>query len=373
VDRVVAHATLGVSADATPEDIRAAYRRRAFETHPDRSAGSTAEFQAVAEAYRVLTDPGGDAQGTGQASGPGASSRVPSSDAAKVLFEYLSDLASEMILNGAAPDAIVSFLAREGCPESVARALERDLRTRVGPAASEASRTPPSPEHADHQHTVVGGEDAPGAPAPCPIQPGVTPFARWMLLALAPAAAVTFALVAWRGTSTVSASEPPREIAPPPAAPAPPIPAAQPAAPEAPSQASQAPAPPARSSSAPRVRSTQGQRQQQKKQLARVDAGKSLGAMSAELDAERNTLEADRRRLAAEAEELRLEKQRIELAALTAGADPAAAASLRRRESAYGARLGAARRTEAALEHRTRDLNARIAAYNDRVRAARQR
>ncbi len=56
MDDAVAYAILGVSAEATPEEIRTAYRRRAFDTHPDRAVGSTAAFQAVAEAYRILSD-----------------------------------------------------------------------------------------------------------------------------------------------------------------------------------------------------------------------------------------------------------------------------------------------------------------------------
>lgn len=45
--------TLGIPADADKAAIRAAYRRRAKQTHPD-SGGSAAEFQAVELAHRVL-------------------------------------------------------------------------------------------------------------------------------------------------------------------------------------------------------------------------------------------------------------------------------------------------------------------------------
>lgn len=48
---------LGVSAGATDEEIRAAWRRRAFDTHPDRGGGGGA-FRRVQEAYDVLRDPG---------------------------------------------------------------------------------------------------------------------------------------------------------------------------------------------------------------------------------------------------------------------------------------------------------------------------
>lgn len=50
---------LGVSPDATPEEIKEAYRKRAFETHPDRRGkGDTHEaFVEVRAAYEVLSDP----------------------------------------------------------------------------------------------------------------------------------------------------------------------------------------------------------------------------------------------------------------------------------------------------------------------------
>jgi curved DNA-binding protein len=48
--------TLGVERNATPEDIKKAYRKMAAKHHPDRG-GDTAEFQKVEEAYRHLTDP----------------------------------------------------------------------------------------------------------------------------------------------------------------------------------------------------------------------------------------------------------------------------------------------------------------------------
>ena len=51
---------LGVQANASFEEIKAAYRRRAKETHPDLHGGSheyTSRFCEVTDAYAILSDP----------------------------------------------------------------------------------------------------------------------------------------------------------------------------------------------------------------------------------------------------------------------------------------------------------------------------
>src|SRR5882757_2611598 len=50
---------LGVSRDASPEDIRRAYRALARKHHPDvsKEAGADDRFKQIAEAYEVLRDP----------------------------------------------------------------------------------------------------------------------------------------------------------------------------------------------------------------------------------------------------------------------------------------------------------------------------
>ena len=48
---------LGLPADASREDVKNAFRRRALELHPDRSGMDSGPFQDVQEAYSVLADP----------------------------------------------------------------------------------------------------------------------------------------------------------------------------------------------------------------------------------------------------------------------------------------------------------------------------
>ncbi len=54
------YTVLGIDRDASSEEIRRAYRKRALELHPDRNGGSRAAeeaFKELTEAYAVLGDP----------------------------------------------------------------------------------------------------------------------------------------------------------------------------------------------------------------------------------------------------------------------------------------------------------------------------
>ena len=76
------YAELGVSSDASADEIKKAYRKLARENHPDANPGNTqaeSKFKAVSEAYGVLSDPEKRKQyddarklfGSGFGSGPG--------------------------------------------------------------------------------------------------------------------------------------------------------------------------------------------------------------------------------------------------------------------------------------------------------------
>ena len=47
---------LGVSENASPDEIKKAYRKLASKHHPDKG-GDTLQFQNIEEAYRILSDP----------------------------------------------------------------------------------------------------------------------------------------------------------------------------------------------------------------------------------------------------------------------------------------------------------------------------
>jgi len=62
--------TLGVAKNATPDEIKKAYRKLASQHHPDKG-GDTATFQKIEEAYRILSDPKSKEQYDNPMPGPG--------------------------------------------------------------------------------------------------------------------------------------------------------------------------------------------------------------------------------------------------------------------------------------------------------------
>lgn len=48
---------LGLNIDATPQDIRYAYKRQALRFHPDKQEGDDMKFKRVNQAYQILIDP----------------------------------------------------------------------------------------------------------------------------------------------------------------------------------------------------------------------------------------------------------------------------------------------------------------------------
>lgn len=49
--------TLGIKKDASADEIKKAFRRKAIELHPDKQGGDEAKFKEINEAYEVLKDP----------------------------------------------------------------------------------------------------------------------------------------------------------------------------------------------------------------------------------------------------------------------------------------------------------------------------
>ncbi len=77
--RVDPYAELGVSRDASSEEIRRAYRQVARRHHPDinRDPGGPERFAAAARAYEILSDPAARARYDNRFPGPVAARRSP--------------------------------------------------------------------------------------------------------------------------------------------------------------------------------------------------------------------------------------------------------------------------------------------------------
>ena len=86
------YAILGVSREASQEEIKKAYRKLALKTHPDRG-GDEEEFKAISEAYDVLSDPEKKraydqfgADGLGGGGGPGGGGVINNTQAAQQIL-----------------------------------------------------------------------------------------------------------------------------------------------------------------------------------------------------------------------------------------------------------------------------------------------
>lgn len=152
--------TLGVARTASAEDIKAAFRDRAKELHPDHGgAADEARFQQVLEAYNTLRDPQlrlrYDAEGlaSGRDGGLGWEPQAPASGDAEPAARWQRRLRAARALvtaHGTAPLAVALalslVLALVGWQRAGQRAAEiEDLTRRLDSASAPA----PAPRAAD--------------------------------------------------------------------------------------------------------------------------------------------------------------------------------------------------------------------------------
>lgn len=81
--------TLGVKPDATPEEIKAAKRKKASEHHPDKPGGDGQEMAKINRAYEVLADPQRRAQY--DETGSDAPPASPNDKARELLLKMMAD------------------------------------------------------------------------------------------------------------------------------------------------------------------------------------------------------------------------------------------------------------------------------------------
>jgi curved DNA-binding protein CbpA len=116
------YATLGVSSNATEDEITAAYRREAQKAHPDREGGSVERMTDINMAYKILGDPAMRAEfdRTG-----GVAPKNALLDKAR---EHLVGMVKTLI-RGSAPTANLIELLRDGIAKQRLGCQESRFRT----------------------------------------------------------------------------------------------------------------------------------------------------------------------------------------------------------------------------------------------------
>ncbi len=109
--------TLGLKHRATAADVRQAFRRLAFETHPDRHAGQDDAFARIREAYEILRD--GDGAATAAPARPTLEPRV--SDVSDAMRAACRALLEEGTAALEGPEALGSGAARDHVPHAIRR------------------------------------------------------------------------------------------------------------------------------------------------------------------------------------------------------------------------------------------------------------
>lgn len=81
--------TLGVARNATPDEIKQAYRREAGKAHPDREGGSGERMASVNRAYHCLSDP--DRRATYDRTGNDNGGNSVGDEAVKMVLQLFAD------------------------------------------------------------------------------------------------------------------------------------------------------------------------------------------------------------------------------------------------------------------------------------------
>lgn len=117
---------LGVSNDASPDDIKKAFRRLAHQYHPDKKQGDEQKFKEVNEAYQILSNPQKRQQYDYGQAGGGFSSNYDFNDFAFNFgtFFNLNDLFRDFFRRGySQPQEVISI----SIPISLEQALRGDV------------------------------------------------------------------------------------------------------------------------------------------------------------------------------------------------------------------------------------------------------
>lgn len=176
---------LGISPDATAEEIKSAYRRQAMRWHPDRNPenkdAAEQRFKDIGYAYSILSDPDKRRaydEKLEQKQRHEEQDDFSSENAFSLFIAAILDVAFEMALDGRDPISIYQHLVAQGCPEAIAKTVAQR-------AYSMANKSPSSNEKAKG----FSSRKNPGAPPLDPDNstnqpdksnlPRVSPARRW--------------------------------------------------------------------------------------------------------------------------------------------------------------------------------------------------
>ena len=132
------YAILGVSRNATQEEIKRAYRKKAIQYHPDRNPGdkeAEEKFKEAAEAYEILGDPEKRARydqfGSAAFEGPGAGGQYHHFDDLEDIFRHFGDIFGDFFGGGFGDFGGRTGQRGYGSNSRVRQIKGRDLRIRL--------------------------------------------------------------------------------------------------------------------------------------------------------------------------------------------------------------------------------------------------
>lgn len=120
---------LGVDKEATEQDIKKAYRKKAVKNHPDKG-GSSDEFSKIAFAYKVLSDP----NERKKYDDTGVTSDTP--DEEKAAVEHIKMILNKAISNECQHEFMYGF-SREG----IAGILKKVIKKQIAEASEVITNT----------------------------------------------------------------------------------------------------------------------------------------------------------------------------------------------------------------------------------------
>lgn len=180
---------LGVRADASQAEIRAAYLKLAKQWHPDRNAGNEIEaerrFKEIAHAYDVLSDSQSraaydEARTEAAYDTTGFESSMDDDAAFDLFISVLLDLAFELAASGADQIAIYQALIDMGCPSGTAKTLAQRAHKHGG--AEKAASSDAAEKSKSHQGDKFFNDDS--APQSEILQvPEISDYGAWQWIA----------------------------------------------------------------------------------------------------------------------------------------------------------------------------------------------